>query len=147
MIKKNCTKCFKSKSIESFYKNKNFKDGRAYSCIDCSKKDHKNRAKDPARKKDMRNNHLRSRYGITIEDYEKMMALQNGLCAICKKEETKKHSKYGNIMPLSVDHDHLTGEVRGLLCSQCNMLLGRLESSKEIYHGIVSYVGRYKIHG
>lgn len=147
MIKKKCTKCSKNKTLDSFYKNKNFKDGRSYYCKDCVKKDHKIRAEDPVRKKDMRNNHLRARYGITIEGYEKLMVLQDGLCAICKKEETQEHSRYGGVMPLAVDHNHFTGEVRGLLCSRCNRLLGRLESSREIYDGIISYVGRYNIHG
>lgn len=55
---------------------------------------------------------LKNRYNMTIEDYNKMLEKQNGLCAICR--EKKK---------LSVDHDHNTGKIRGLICTKCNTLM------------------------
>jgi len=54
----------------------------------------------------------RAFYGISIEQYEEMLDKQNGLCAICKTPPQTKR--------LAVDHDHDTGEVRGLLCHRCN---------------------------
>jgi hypothetical protein len=63
-------------------------------------------------------------YGITIEDYNRMFAEQDGKCAICKSDESIK----GEIRQFfTVDHCHKTGVVRGLLCIACNSLLGRYE--------------------
>lgn len=62
--------------------------------------------------------HLLKRYNITPEDYQAMLAVQNGTCAICKQGPGKSK--------LQVDHDHDTGQVRGLLCVSCNSGLGHL---------------------
>lgn len=64
-----------------------------------------------------RNNTLKSKYGLTIEEVEKMKLSQNNCCAICNKEEIK----------LVVDHNHESGKVRGMLCHHCNISLGFYE--------------------
>ena len=61
------------------------------------------------------------RYGITIEDFDKLLEKQNGLCAICQSPPSDCNR--GN-HTLHVDHDHTTGEVRGLLCFRCNRAIG-----------------------
>ncbi len=63
-----------------------------------------------ARQEDLR---LRRTYGITLEDVERMRIEQRGLCKICQKAKE-----------LFIDHDHATKKIRGLLCMQCNLLLG-----------------------
>lgn len=65
----------------------------------------------------------RRRYGITIDDYENMKALQENRCAICDSLEPG-----GRRNEFCVDYDHETGQVRGLLCAACNRLLDVLES-------------------
>lgn len=55
---------------------------------------------------------LRTLYDMTIEEYDKLLDYQEGVCAICQKPSKK--------IRLSVDHDHKTGEIRGLLCTMCN---------------------------
>lgn len=65
---------------------------------------------------------LRTRYGITPERYDEMLAEQNNRCAICGGTDVR-----GTGANLSVDHNHRTGEVRGLLCQPCNLALGHLE--------------------
>lgn len=62
------------------------------------------------------------RYGLTVADYRAMFAAQDGNCAICGEAETAQRE--GRRQSLSVDHDHETGEVRGLLCLRCNTGLG-----------------------
>lgn len=59
------------------------------------------------------------RYGLTIEQYDMMLKQQKGVCASCGAAPNKNR--------LSVDHNHTTGKVRGLLCVPCNRLIGHLE--------------------
>lgn len=65
---------------------------------------------------------LLKRYDLTLDDYEKMLKDQDGVCAICKKLETHR-CRSKEAQPLSVDHDHTPGKIkpiRGLLCNGCN---------------------------
>src|SRR6185437_14192734 len=59
------------------------------------------------------------KYGVTHDDYMEMLAKQNGVCAICNLPE-----RSAKTAALSVDHDHSTGKVRGLLCVRCNAMIG-----------------------
>lgn len=69
-----------------------------------------------------RNSHYKSRYGITLEDYERILIAQKGRCVICGSD------KAGNVgQCFAVDHCHETGKVRGLLCIKCNAYLGWFE--------------------
>jgi hypothetical protein len=70
-----------------------------------------------------KNSQLKSRYGITLDEYNELSVKQNGVCAICLNNEKSKN-KFGNTRNLYVDHDHKTGKVRGLLCHNCNSMLG-----------------------
>lgn len=69
-------------------------------------------------------------YGITEQDYERMLIDQDGVCKICGYPP-HGHGKNPESKKLHVDHDHKTGEVRGLLCSRCNGALGWYEKQKE----------------
>lgn len=71
-----------------------------------------------------RRHHLKSKYGITPEQYDALLDAQQGVCAVCRRPETK-HNQHGPCR-LAVDHCHSTGRVRGLLCSECNTALGKL---------------------
>lgn len=66
-----------------------------------------------------RDQHLRREYGITHATYEQLLRSQGGVCAICHQPERRRQ-------PLSVDHDHATGRVRGLLCDDCNIAIGKM---------------------
>ncbi len=66
---------------------------------------------------------LRKKYGLTEDDVTEMEAAQGGLCAICRTPETAG-DRNGNVRRLGVDHSHITGRVRGLLCSRCNSMIG-----------------------
>ena len=65
----------------------------------------------------LRRRKLRTKYGITTEDYDALFANQAGACAVCQQPSPEGRA-------LHVDHDHESGKVRGLLCAQCNMGLG-----------------------
>ena len=78
---------------------------------------------------------LRKLYGITQEDYEQLLADQNGSCAICgTKDSGNKRSRY-----FMIDHCHVSGEVRGLLCVACNVRLGQMEANKEVVLKTIDY--------
>jgi hypothetical protein len=76
---------------------------------------------------------LKKAYGMTVEEYEALLARQEEKCAICRKP---CHTG-GN---LSVDHDHDTGRVRGLLCRNCNRGIGLLQESPEILQAAIQYL-------
>ena len=83
----------------------------------------------------IRDMELKKMYGMTSEDYNKMVSQQNGLCAICSKPEMSLRYKR-----LSVDHCHKTGEVRGLLCTNCNKALGSFGDSISILKKAIAYL-------
>lgn len=73
-------------------------------------------------------------YGISLEDYNKLFAEQNGCCKICKTHQNEFKKK------LHVDHNHKTGEVRGLLCHNCNLAIGRLKEDPAIVKSVLEYL-------
>lgn len=73
-----------------------------------------------------RKSRLKLRFGLELSDYEAMLEEQGGRCAICREPE-RRLNRRGAPKALSIDHDHETGEVRGLLCQDCNHALGWLE--------------------
>lgn len=72
-------------------------------------------------------------YGISVEDYEQMLEDQNGGCYICGKKPDGKRA-------LDIDHDHITGKVRGLLCSNHNRALGLLNDDIKLMLKSVEYL-------
>lgn len=83
-------------------------------------------------------------YGITAEDYQRMFAEQKGVCAICSQPETA--TMRGQVMWLAVDHDHDTGAVRGLLCKECNSMIGKARDSTQILSAAIRYLDHHKKH-
>lgn len=80
-----------------------------------------------------RNGNLKSQFGIDLETYEAMFEAQGGQCLVCGGA-----SKSGR--RLAVDHDHKTGRVRGLLCSECNTALGQAGDSPERLRALADYL-------
>lgn len=95
---------------------------------------------DAARRKELNNKtreyhrathyHIRSKYGLTKEMYDEMVAAQNGVCAICLVQPDK----------LFVDHNHNTGAVRGLLCHSCNVSIGHLKEDLSVLKSAIRYL-------
>lgn len=90
----------------------------------------KHKGSDPAwraaRQETARAARIKRGYGLTREELLALEARQNGVCAICRRP-TNYRRKDGSPGHLAIDHDHATGQVRGLLCDQCNRLVGQLE--------------------
>lgn len=77
---------------------------------------------------------IKKLYGLTLEQYNDMLVNQVGVCAICKEKPADRR--------LSVDHNHKTGKVRGLLCRNCNTALGGFKDSVLILKSAIEYLGR-----
>lgn len=80
---------------------------------------------------------IKSRYGLTFRDYIHLLEEQSGLCAICSSSGFVGHNKR---VPFTIDHDHVTNKVRGLLCSLCNTGLGALKDSFELLEQASAYL-------
>lgn len=76
--------------------------------------------------------HLKSAYGITLEQYGKILAAQNGVCAVCFRPPRGKL--------LAVDHDHLTGIIRGALCSSCNLRVIGKHRDSDLFRSAANYL-------
>lgn len=107
----------------------------------CNASNRKYCAKNPNKKRDER---LQRDFGITLENYQQMLAEQNGVCALCFQPEKRIISKNGKISELAVDHCHATGKIRGLLCAQCNTGLGLFYDNTEVLTRAISYLTQYK---
>ena len=77
----------------------------------------------------------KNKYGITIEDYDRMLEDQGGRCAICRTNDPG-----GSGSRFAVDHDHKTGKVRGLLCTNCNTGIGLLQDDVLILEQAIRYL-------
>ena len=114
-----CSKCLLNRQ-EKFFKSE-----RANVCLPCQRK---------GRQKSSRALRVSKTYGLTQEEHDALLAAQGGVCAICKG---------GRSYNLDVDHDHMTGMVRGLLCRRCNrQLLTAARSSIEMLHNAALYLQR-----
>jgi hypothetical protein len=72
---------------------------------------------------------LKRKYGINLEEYNCMIIKQHGRCAICNKKRK-----------LGIDHNHKTKEIRGMLCNQCNQMIGMAYENKNILLKAVKYL-------
>jgi hypothetical protein len=87
---------------------------------------------------------LFKRFGVTLDDYKKMLEQQNGVCAICGKEEVVIDVRTKKVRVLCVDHDHQTGKVRGLLCSKCNQAIGLMSDDIKILLKAIKYLKKFQ---
>jgi len=75
-------------------------------------------------------------YGVTLDEYFDILEAQNNVCAICHGIDEYKR--------LSIDHNHETGKMRGLLCGKCNFGIGNLRESRENLENAILYLEKYK---
>lgn len=147
-----CTKCKWGKPIDDFNKQKRGPDGYNRVCRKCKNKE---KFKTRKRKKNggqpgsiypqygvgtkeyARNAYFISVYGITLIEYNKLLIDQDYACAICKTPQSLLSKNLG------VDHDHITGQVRGLLCFKCNAAIGKLNDDIQLLGNAMIYLYRY----
>lgn len=91
-----------------------------------------------------RDSRLKYEYGIDSVTYDEMLKHQDNVCAICLQPETKLHKVTGSLKRLAVDHCHVTGKVRGLLCFDCNSSLGKFKDSIDNLQRAIEYLNKNK---
>lgn len=153
---KTCKECNETKELSEFPAAKKRKDGSILYknfCKSCqSAKDKVRYHALPEEKKKERNKLNRAKlgsdyfknykleklYGITLEDFKKRLDLQNNKCYICGcKFEGKKDTR--------VDHNHETGEVRKILCHNCNALIGHSKEDERILRNAMKYLEEHNL--
>jgi hypothetical protein len=95
-----------------------------------------------AKRDHYRDKDFRKKYGIGYADFTALPKEQDGVCASCKRPETKM--QFGSVRKLSVDHDHRTGAIRGLLCGNCNQGLGYFGDLPDLLRLAAIYLEKYR---
>ena len=154
-VEKQCPRCQVTKPASEYYKAAARKGGLSYECKVChniqldewrrNNPDKVRAVRQRATKKwqaanrdKMRCAHLRRTYNMTLDDYKHMLADQNGCCAICGSSSPNN----GDVTVFAVDHDHATGNVRGLLCNPCNRGIGYLQDDVDVVAAATDYLRR-----
>lgn len=143
-MKKKCSRCKLDKPLKDFY-SKISKNGKSYKRGTCKKchciETKENREKNPEQR---HMTVIKRKYGISKEIYFELMRCQNKKCAICEMEFGEVVSGRGDVYRPCVDHDHNTGKVRGLLCHNCNRVLGIFKDSPLLFEKAITYLKNVK---
>lgn len=127
---KRCRFCHKDKPENDYVINRQTFDGLFRFCRECVAIKAKARRADPVRLERIKATERKRAYGLTSDQYKAMMALQHGGCAVCGEPPQK----------WCVDHDHVTGKVRGLLCNHCNAALGLFKDNPAALQSAIYYL-------
>ena len=124
-----CGECGQLKAASEFWTNASRLTRLNRRCKECSRIYTRGISK-----KTTRNGRLRRRFGITNADYDQLLLGQDGRCAICRTPSSRPHKHF------SVDHCHVTGKVRGLLCHKCNSGIGYFSDKPSVILIAVAYL-------
>lgn len=91
-----------------------------------------------------RERNYKHKFNLTLEEYEAKLKSQNHVCAICEQFETVKYKSTDIVKNLAVDHCHITGKIRKLLCSKCNLFVGKLEDNLNQIDKFINYVKEHQ---
>lgn len=148
---KTCRRCDAAKPLEAFHASARSTDGRGSRCADCVRvlneaQRHKRRANGKATAYDRERHRalyasvVLRRFGMTLADYDRLLAQQGGGCAVCGATADPERSRHGHPKALALDHDHNTGRVRGLLCGSCNKGLGHFHDRVDLLEAAARYL-------
>ncbi len=133
-----CRVCGEEKNLLNDYylsrKDPTLKSSYSYECKDCTIKRTIKYNKENS--VTVRSQFLKRKYGMTFDEFEAMLSDQNNACAICGTKEPSS----GRDRRFHVNHDHKTGEVRGLLCKSCNIALGEVKENIHILQAMIEYL-------
>lgn len=130
METKTCLKCGEEKPTDDFYFQRR-------ACKPCVREDQRRFRDSQPDYNHARN--LQRRYGLSVDEYQTLLANQNFACPICEVEISNT-IEYKGKRPVAVDHNHETGDVRGILCSMCNLMLGHARENTSILYRAIVYL-------
>lgn len=118
-----------------------------FTCCDCDREfrknsNHQKRCKLCA--KDRTARYRQTEYGITTKEYNFLVRKQRNKCALCGRKERRRNYKTGKRQTLCLDHDHITGKNRALLCRDCNFALGLFDDNIFLVMKAVQYLRKHK---
>ena len=119
----------KYKKAAKFWRKNNIEKARAIARKSCNRYYNEN-------KEQLENKRLLKVYGLSKEDRDTLFKAQENKCAICKSETSGRPG-------FSIDHDHKTGFVRGILCNTCNLILGRINDNTSILESMILYLKKH----
>lgn len=128
---KTCSKCEQVKPLTEYYRHPTGSDGHAAVCKPCKRGYEKNKY-DPLVRRERT---LKEGYDMSLSDYDRLLDEQGNCCAICGTDSPGHTS--GRFV---VDHDHSSGDVRGLLCCSCNLMLGKAHDNVAILKSAINYL-------
>jgi len=128
-----CAGCTSVKPLKEFHRCASWKDGRQYRCKVCMRGSDELRRGTPAYIRKKKNRQLRKLYGITLEDYGRMLEGQRGLCLICEAPDPGPRQNFFSVG----FHD---GEVKGLLCARCRTGLKHFHDDPELLQRALAYL-------
>jgi len=138
---KHCPVCKSDKELSQFWKGQ-------YCCIDCQKVKQKTVWASRTPKKRLEQ-HLKYKYGVSHQEFMDAWQKQSGCCAICSETLPDLMVYENRRRGYAIDHNHETGDFRGILCLNCNSLLGMARDSKRILQKAINYLdnnGSYELH-
>lgn len=134
-----CRTCNKLKETSDFYTIIGRK--QDFECKICrrlrAKRNHK------ANPEQSKHHQLKNKFGISIQEYREMQQIRKNKCDICDKSEVVFSRRGNKIRDLSVDHNHKTSRVRGLLCQGCNKGIGLLREDIKILNAAIKYLRKH----
>lgn len=153
MTQKTCTKCGVTKDVELFVPCYGEKGRSSYKswCKGCHTAcgvayKRRNAAARARYAEQRRGYDIERKFGITGKQYDQILAVQGGVCALCRTNRGSINFG-GKPRRLAVDHDHDTGRVRGLLCERCNRGVGLLGDDPALLRRAADYIDRFRVDG
>lgn len=138
-MKLKCSACLEEKDTGEFSADSGRKRGYQYRCKSCHNKylqewyiknSDKQKLNAKSWKEANRSRVLATKYGVSVQEIEDLLAVTNKTCPICRRSMLKPH----------LDHDHRTGRLRAFICGQCNIMLGLASEDVETLHNAISYL-------
>jgi hypothetical protein len=115
---KRCSRCRELRLLDDFHRHRTQPGGYSTYCKDC-------------RRVLGADTHIKRNYGLSRIELDALISSQGGLCAICEANPA-----------VHVDHDHVTGKIRGVLCFTCNVALGQLKDDVRLFRKAIDYLER-----
>ena len=131
-MNKICTKCKIEKDYSQFHKLKLGKQGLNPVCNTC-----RNTQQRANRDLNGYRSQIKYKYGLSYEDYLNLLEKQNGICCGCKNPF---YIDKDSLSIPCIDHNHITGKVRGILCKRCNLALGYVNDNPKTLSNLIEYL-------